>query len=318
MAGRADRRAPWRPAASRTLSNAMPAYARLADFRALVTEAHPGFRLAASSLRPLFETLNDVNGQAAQVVSAINAIPYAKRTRYRQALYFLAATYPALNRHLLFWPAPGRANAALYVRKAMPVPASQELRDYRPIVPDSALLGKSVEAYLLNTERVGVIVVHMEGVQPGFDTQVEGTSVISHITSVLRVAREMGHPICALTQRNLPLVAPLDGVVNGYLGYQAINVPDGHMGSSAAAYRAFAAACDCVVVCGFDADVCVMANIFGAPEREASLRPGEPGAYLRPLVSICDVVTARSIVVTGNPVIYPVSHRGEYGPLFNF
>jgi hypothetical protein len=158
----------------------------------------------------------------------------------------------------------------------------------------------------------------MEGVQPGFETQVEGTSVISHIESMLRVAREMGHPIRALTQRNLPLVAPLDDVVNGYLGYQAINVPDGHMGSSSAAYRAFAAGCDSVVVCGFDADVCVMANIFGAPEREVALQPGGVGPYLKPLVSLCDVVTARSIVVTSNPVIYPVSNRGEYGPLFNF
>ena len=296
----------------------MPVYARLADFRALVTTAHPGFRLAASSLRPLFDILGDANGQAAQVVAAINAIPYAKRTRYRQPLYFLAATYPALNRHLLFWPAPGRANAALYVRKAMPVPASQELRDYRPIVPDSALMGRSVEAYLLNTDRVGVIIVHMEGVQPGFDIQIEGASVISHIASMLRVAREMGHPIRALTQRNLPLVGPLDDVVNGYVGYQAINVADGHMGSSSAAYRNFASGCDSVVVCGFDADVCVMANIFGAPERDAAPLAGGVGPYLKPLVSLCDVVTARSIVVTTNPVIYPVSHRGEYGPLFNF
>lgn len=317
MTGYPTGRAPRRPAVHSILRHAMPVYARLADFRALVTAAHPGFRLAASSLRPLFGILNDVNGQAAQVVAAINAIPYAKRNRYRQALYFLAATYPALNRHLLFWPAPGRANAALYVRKAMPVLASQELRDYRPIVPDSALLGRSVEAYLLNTDRVGVIVVHMEGVQPGFDIQVEAIPVISHIASVLRVAREMGHPIRALTQRNQPLVAPLDGIVNGYGGYQAIDVPNGHMGSSAAAYRQFAASCDSLVVCGFDADVCVMANIFGAPERDVAPLGGV-GPYLKPLVSICDVVTARSIVVTSNPVIYPVSHRGEYGPLFNF
>jgi hypothetical protein len=39
-------------------------------------------------------------------------------------------------------------------------------------VPASALPGRSFEAYLLTTDRVGVIVVHMEGIQPGFDTPV--------------------------------------------------------------------------------------------------------------------------------------------------
>lgn len=63
------------------------------------TAAHPGFRLAASSLRPLFDILNDANGQAAQVVAAINAIPYAKRTRYRQALYFPASRTPMAEHH---------------------------------------------------------------------------------------------------------------------------------------------------------------------------------------------------------------------------
>ena len=77
----------------------MPVYARLADFTQLVVAANPGFRLAASSLRGLFAVLNDANGQAAQVVQAINAIPSAKRARYQRATYFLAATYPALARH---------------------------------------------------------------------------------------------------------------------------------------------------------------------------------------------------------------------------
>jgi hypothetical protein len=102
------------------------------------------------------------------VVAAINAIPYAKRLRYRQPL-----------------------------------------QGYRPIVPVSALAGRSVEAYLLTTDRMGVILVHMEGVQPASTRRSRGLPVISPIASVLRVAREMGHPTCALTQRNLPLVAPL-------------------------------------------------------------------------------------------------------------
>jgi hypothetical protein len=299
----------------------MPAYARVAEFTALVREAHPGFRLAASSLGALFTVLNDANGQAAQVVQAINAMPAAKRARYRQPLYFLAATYPALNRHLLHWHAPGRANAAMYARIGRPDNYQATHVGFRPLVPESALLGRSLEAYLLNTERVGVLLVHLEGVHDGYETLVEGLPVSSHIASVLRVARAMGCSIRNLTQQSRPLVVPLAAVVQGYVEYEAVNVPEGHMGTRAEAIRTFAAGCDSLVVCGFDAEVCVMANIFGSPEvfepQPGNLPQGVLTRFLPPLVSICDVVTSRAVVVTSNNVIFPTTNHREYGPLLN-
>jgi len=299
----------------------MPAYTRLADFTQLVTAANPRFRLAASSLQALFAILNDANGQAAQVVQAINAIPPRKRDRYERALYFLAATYPALARHLLHWPPPGRASVAMFVRKAMPANYAPWPPHYRRVVTDSALLHRTAEAYLLNTANVGVLVIHMQHVQAGFDTLIEGVKVIDHVVSVLTVARELGAPVAVLTQGGVPLVDRLEAVVNGYVNRTDILVTTGHMGAKNPAYRQFAEACDSVLVVGFDANVCVFANIFGTMEFHP-LPLGAPQGtvpnVLEPLITMCDVVTSRAVVVTSNPTISPANHKGEYGPLYEF
>jgi hypothetical protein len=299
----------------------MPAYARIADLTQLVVAANPRFRLAASSLAPLFGILNDVNGQAAQVVNAINAIPHAKRARYRRAIYFLAATYPALARHLIHWHAPGRANVAMYTRTALPANYEPWQPHFRRVVPQSALLGRTAEAYLLNTANVGVLIIHMQHVQPGFETLIEGAPVIQHMVSVLSVARELNAPVAVLTQGNPPLEQRLEAVLNGYGNRTNILVAKGHMGGKDPAYIQFATACDSVLVMGFDANVCVFANIFGTMEFHP-LPPGSPQGtvppVVAPLITMCDVVTSRALVVTTNPSISPANHHGEYGPLFNY
>lgn len=65
-----------------------------------------------------------------------------------------------------------------------------------------------------------------------------------------------------------------------------------------------------VVVMGFDADICVRANLFGAPDHLPA------GGLAPPLTSVANVVTSRALLVTGG-TIYPVNHLGAYGVLFN-
>jgi hypothetical protein len=161
----------------------------------------------------------------------------------------------------------------------------------------------------------------MQHVQPGFDTVLEGARVIDHVVSVLTVARELNCPIAVLTQGGAPLEQRLEAAITGYGHRSDILVTPGHMGAKNPAYGQFAAACDSVLVMGFDANVCVFANIFGSMEFHP-LPLGAPQGtippVIEPLITMCDVVTSRAVVVTSNPAISPANHKGEYGPLFEF
>ena len=73
-------------------------------------------------------------------------------------------------------------------------------------------------------------------------------------------------------------------------------------------YRTFAAAHNNVVVMGFDANICVNANLFGSRETMPD------GSFIPPLTSMTNVVTSRAVLATTG-AIYPFHNQGEYGVL---
>jgi hypothetical protein len=59
---------------------------------------------------------------------------------------------------------------------------------------------------------------------------------------------------------------------------------------------------------GFDANICVNANLFGSPEK----MPDD--SFVSPLTSMTNVVTSRAVLVTGGQIV-PVNNDAEYGVL---
>lgn len=294
----------------------MPPYLRLNDFLQRVRAANSTFeRVKTSSLRPLIAVLQSATGNAAQVAAAVTALPLAKALKYKTALYFLQGTYPGLAAGTVQFGPLGKSNAARFTQTAMPAAFNPALPAQDRVVAASAFLNQTVEQFILSAPvPPGIILIHLSAWIPNMNDVFEGAKVVDHMKSVLRVGLDNGCDLCVLYQ-NAPVVCPqLDAEVNAFLPRTASHVHPQHMGARNANFRAFAATRPTVIVMGFDASVCVRANIFGSPER---MPPGTPAAaWVAPIVTLTDVVTSRAVLVTsGN--ITPIAHRGEYGVLFN-
>ena len=110
-------------------------------------------------------------------------------------------------------------------------------------------------------------------------------------------------------RRANPVCAELQATANAFEGRKRdLHITPEHMSGCSAIYRNFAANHDHVVVMGFDADVCVNANLFGAPEEMPD------GSFVPPLTSMTHVVTSRALLAMQGQ-IFPFDNRGEYGVL---
>lgn len=301
----------------------MTAYANVHAFMAMVRAANPTYeRWVRSSLRPLIAVLNANNGTAQQVCTAIAALPADKIARYLDPLYALLADYPGMPANAGAHLALGALNqteAHLYSQVPLPgnfnpgaaLQANRVFAVSNNIIP----CGQTVEQYILaNANAVSVLLIHLSDRQPGMERLFNGRDTLTHIVSVLRVARLRGCPVCALTMSNLRDVCnEMAQQYNLFANSTRIYEPAHHT-SSHADFINFVTARPNLVVMGFDGAICVPANIFGTNQNDAH------GQLVRPLLTRANIVLSRATIVSNdNLSIIASSSMGqaEYGPLFS-
>lgn len=327
----------------------MPAYNN-PGFMQRVRRANPTYaRIKSSSLRSLIAVLNDPNGMLGQVRFELNALRNkadgsyrTKFNKYREALCFLQHTYPvpagvrvpiggpntteavhfqqtAMPHNFNAWVAPDpQAEAARYearVRGLAPPPV--HVTD-RLVSNNIQGLGMTVEEYIYNTPGAkGIVLIHLGGFQAPMSNLFDGWSQLVHMQSVLRAANVMNHNICVLHMgNNPPVCGQLTAEINLF-GNRVVVHENGHhhMGNRHQAFSDFVANNGTMVVMGFDANVCVRANLFGSEEYYVDPNNvANTHATVPPILSQAPVVTSRALLVSAGP-IQPVQHQGEYGAL---
>lgn len=289
----------------------MPLYQQYDTFMDDVRQANPHFeRWVRSSLRPLINVLRDNNGTAVQVQQALQNLPANKVAKYREAIWYLQATYPGLAAMTLPMGDLGKTQAAEYTQTAVPLNYDPSARPPRRNRPHSAWLNQSIEQWLLTAPGTkGILLIHLSDYQAPMDEDFNGRRVVDHINSVLRIGRLCGCDLLCLYMQGNPVCAELADAANAYGQSKTdLLIAIHHMGGRNPVYRNFAATHNHVVVMGFDANVCVNANLFGSPE----LMPDD--SFVPPLTSLTNVVTSRAVLVTEGQ-IFPFDNQNEYGVL---
>jgi hypothetical protein len=289
----------------------MPAYQQIVAFMADVRRANPTFEhWVKSDLRPLINVLEDNNGNAVQVQHALRELSTAKVAKYRDAIWYLQATYPGLVPQTLPMGALEKTNAAKYTRTVLMPNYDPSIIPPRRNRPDSIWLNQTIEQWLLTTPGTkGILLIHLSNFQQPMNQVYSGRRVVDHMNSVLRIGRLCGCDLLCLYMQGNPVCNELADAANAFEARKTdLRVHPQHMGGRSEVYRNFANQHNNVVVMGFDADVCVNANLFGSPERI----PDQ--SFVKLLTSMTNVVTSRGVLVmTG--VIYPAGNQGEYGVL---
>lgn len=286
----------------------MAQYAELLSFYSQVYRANPGFRRSASSLNNLLTVLEDHNGTAARVFDALKRIPQDKMIQYRDALWILQASYPGLPKIQLPAGELGKMRAAKYVQS--PLAQDYSPGDKRYHKPHSFLLDMSVEQWLMNAQgAIGIIAIHLssEGVaEKDLHRQIENKRVSEHINAVLRIGRMRGFDLMVLSMEARPLCRDLTYEANLY-GNRKLDIhePNRHDGLSHPRFLTFATTHSTNVVVGFDADICMHANLFGTNRRN----PDQ--TFVPPLTTLTNVVTSRAVAVTSGNI-----GKAEYGVLY--
>lgn len=291
----------------------MPAYQKIQKFMDLAKGANPTFeRVRKSSLRPLINILNSNNGNAQQVRTALTGIASVKANKYKKALYYLLRTYPDLAQYAAsvnFAPL-GKLDAAEFPRVDLPGGFDPSPPKFDRIVTKSKFLGMTVEQYLLANADAGLILIHLSGHDKGMDLVFGGETCLNHIKSALHVARKMGRDVCVLYMEDPPVLPALEEELGGIKNKVMVLEKRQHMGARQKTFLDFAQKHDHVVVMGFDATICVEANLFGAPDKM------DDGSLAPPLTTITNVVTSRPVLVcTGT--IFPKQDKGQWGVLYN-
>lgn len=307
----------------------MPAFAQIPAFMLLVQAANPTYGrfspLVRSSLAPLIAVLNNVNGTAAQVVAEIallrgqaDVMHVNKAVKYKEALHFLQRQYPIPQAQ---WEVLGAnlARAVRYTQTAMPPifnPYGPNMYNphftdrVTPVCAAVATPSQSVEDFIYTSAApVGVVMIHLSAYQNGMYHMVDGKRVVDHMNSVLRAARHNHGSACALVINAPGVCADLATEFNAF-GNQLLVNETGHyhLGSVHAAFRTFITTYPTIVVMGFDASVCVRANLFGSPEYPHGAVVNDNA--LDPITTMANVVTSRALMVTQGPII-----GAEYGLL---
>lgn len=299
--------------------------AHMANFMRLVRAANPGFNRPRSSLDGLIGVLESAAGTGTQVCNAVAGLPIAKTKRYIDALYYLLSTYaglpanPAANMNL---GTLNETEAVLYTQTPMPATfqpsGPQATRVF--CTPPNAAQGMTLEQFLIdNRANTGLILIHLSGVVNGMNNKIfNDRSCLTHMTSVLKVARLCNVGLCVLTMDNTSDVCvPMRAEYNQYPASTRVYEPHHHMGSIDANFTNFATGNTNCVVMGFDAGICVFANVFGADERMGA---GPAFPYRAPISTLTNVVMSRAGLVTANTVTTvasPTMGQAEYGPIWN-
>jgi len=289
----------------------MAAYQNIQTFIQRAKNVNPNFeRFKQSSLRPLIAVLRDINGSLTQVRAALAALPPVKANKYKEAIYYLLGDYPGL------WPFPrsvnfgplDKLNAAEFSKTDLPQGYNPARPQFDRIVAPSRFLNLTVEQYLISNPGTGVILIHLSGHDAGMDMVFNGEKCINHIKSVLRVANDNKRDLCILYMEEPPVLAALQDEVAASANKTHVLVKEQHMGARHPWFLGFAQRHSHVVVMGFDATICVEANLFGAEEKM------EDGSLVPPLATLSNVVTSRAVLVTTG-TIFPKINKGQWGCL---
>ncbi len=291
----------------------MPAYANIQNFmqRARAVNSHFEW-VKTSSLRPLINVLNDVNGSLQQVRNALTALLPAKSVKYKTALYYLLGTYPGLSAYpnsINFGPL-GKLNAAQFPITNLPNPYDPSYPTLDRIVPASNFLNMTVEGYIISNPATGVILIHLSSHDNGMNEIFNGEKCIDHVKSVLRVASDNNCDLCILYMTNPPVLPALQPEVNAFNNPTLVLEPQVHMGTAKQQFLTFAQNHNHVVVMGFDGTVCVPANLFGVADRDFN------HGWARPLTTVSNVVTSRAVVVSTGTIYSKGAHQ-YWGSLNN-
>lgn len=279
-----------------------------------------------SSLQPLMAILNDANGTAIQVYLAITRLPRDKAQKYRDALGYLLISYPGMAlggivlEDLISQPI-NQTRAAFFRQTPMPP-------DFNPAPPGPKVLvqpmshwtdGSIVQYLLANADTTNVLLIHLAGRDSeGMDERFNGRTTREYLVSAMRVARVMGCPAAAMTVGRAG-ADPLFPALLAEFQQLPANLQNifhedhAHSCTHQPACAAFLQSRPNCVVMGFDGTICVVANVFGSPERVG----GAGTAYKPAVVSLANVVMSRATLVS-NGNLYaqtPTMGRLEYGPL---
>ncbi|MFO7854135.1 MAG: hypothetical protein R6V44_02735 [Paracoccaceae bacterium] len=298
-------------------------YANLQDFMVRVRRANPNYEhVVRSSLHGLVGYLSSPGFAPAGVPSRVVAVPAGKRRKYREAMHRLIVDVTPLSYSVVFGAEGPQRRAVRFAHVAQAQWPDVFARTYDTVealgqsgdayaqavvagAPPALATADSVEQFMIeNAGTTGVVMIHLNDTQAGYARAIDGQRTIEHVISVLRVAEMLDMPVMNLAQNQaLPPVAPeLVPVWNDLRNKRTVVQPHGHMGDGDPAFNLWAERLQNVVVTGYDAEVCVHANIFGAPEHSRS--DDRRGIRrLRPLTTVANVISSRAIVVSTGAVI---------------
>ncbi|TDO99431.1 hypothetical protein [Marinomonas balearica] len=290
----------------------MPRYRHYADFMRLVRHANSHFEThLPSGIHQLIEVLNDDSCTLSRVQDALSNVNATRIRKYREALWFLKASYPGLGQRRLSIGELGKAEATKYTRA--PLTASYNPEVIPPVrhKPQSNKLGKTVEEWLLDFNgSVSIILIHLSDYVANMDDVFNERKSVDHMKSVLRIGNMKGADVACLHIKSTPLCMELETEVQKYgTRRQNFRTPRHHMGTTNALFRAMCVSKDAVIVMGFDANVCVNANMFGTSDKDAN------DVLATPITALTNVITSRSLLVTDG-VICPAMGGTEWGPLY--
>ncbi len=290
----------------------MPQYTRLNDFMALVSAANSSYaRWVRSSLTPLADLLQKqdctpqkVNQQIGLLASTRDAQFTTKANKYKDALYFLACTYPGIGPVQALPDNCGASVAVMYMKTGLkPTPQANPLF-VNPVRPICVNLGVPVEEFILRHPdlSLGVLLIHLSNFQAAMNRTYCGWKAVDHMRSVIRTSIHRNLEHCVLYMQGPPACGPLTEVLQAGRLVDCHEQGRHHSGFFNAYFDAFVARHDALVVMGFDADVCVHANLFGTPDTM-------PDGTLPPaVVNKVTVITSRPLLVTTGTLNKP-----EYG-----
>ena len=328
----------------------MPAYHDLHNFlnQALLVDSKLSTTLKrgygrGSSLKSLVSLLQEHNCTAARIVAELRKLVnksdsryVTKANKYKSAIYHLQHTYPVP--HAMRVPVfknnqSTRSQAVRYTTNhVQPTVTRWQKGDenkpstwipvsYSFSTPQSidALTG-TVEDYMLSNPGTGVVIIHLQEEQNDMRLLFDGFTGKSHIASVIKTARVMNSPVCALrVDRNLYPVAGFLTSEYNRCSNKISPMRPLHSGFSDPGFQQFVAQNQNIVVTGFQMDICVHINIFGGEkvDRTEQQRAADieiPAALQSSLLAQCNVITSKPLLVTGGG---GNSNRMEYGILQN-
>lgn len=291
-------------------------------FMDLIFSANPTFnRLKNSSIKELCRLLNEpflselqlaldsTHIRSPEVSSCIDRIPPHKRYKYRDALWYLMANVPTLPYKPMFLVHP-KTDAAIYFKKPLSPTYNPDGRPKILNKPLSQFKGQTVEEFLIqNGKETGILSIHLSSFEPPMNDIFDNRKVVDHMKSVLRIGCSVGSELLCLYMSERPICEELSKEANSFKSKKIdLLVTPHHMGGGDERYRQFAQRNKYIVVMGFDACICVNANIFGAGDKMPD------GSFVPPLSSMTNVITSRSLLVTDGQV-FPVNNQNEYGVL---